>query len=302
MIKSMCIALAFGLGFATPVDARGSDTTGTNGTDATGMRATDGIDTTGVKTTGHTGSVGRGTRVSFRAPLFRSVEAVETTARGRVEVRMRGGRERMRIKAQGFASDTDVKVYLENRDGLLQRVADAVVDSSGRVRVDWDSRDDYPPIGVESMSELQGREILIATAQGRKLLEGTVPMFDGANHRRFRARLSLATQNESLAPFAQARLVVKSRPMKAKSQLRLKLRRLPMGLRVPLFISNPESGTLAFIDAGESVNGRVDFRFDTDKRFPLPFSVRDVVELRGERFEVRTDSGEILFAGEIPAR
>ena len=54
-------------------------------------------------------------------------------------------------------------------------VASATANSLGQIFIKWDSRHHALPLGAESVVDLAGKQIVIATKDGMSLLEGTIP-------------------------------------------------------------------------------------------------------------------------------
>lgn len=306
----LSLTLASSVVAARGRDDDGADRRGRRGRgndDTTGSIGTTGDDTTGSIGTG-TGNGGPGRSRSAppgraRSPLVKPVGAVDPNAKGRVEVRSKGDRQRLTIQAEQLDPGLEVDFLLEDELGQLQVVATRTVNAAGQARVRFETRKGGLPLGADNLAELEGRAIEVRTAAGEPLLAGAVPSdSDGPGFgTSFRVRGEIANVDRDFAPDGKVEVKLEFVAARGRSKFEVEIEDVPAGAEFHLFLRDAGG---AFVEVGSlTANslGQAEIEFDTNDGNALPLGASDPSALFGVDAELRSPDGTVRFAGALPS-
>lgn len=246
------------------------------------------------------GSGSGDSRFRARSPLVRADGSVDDNAKGRIEVRSKGNRQRLVINAERLQPGLEVELFVENQAGTLELIERASVNNRGQVRVRFDTKKVSLPFAL-SVLDLAGHEVIFKTAQGGQLLTGIIPE-RRSSLVRHRERDELSNDDQGSAPNGKAKLRAEFRPAESRSKLKVELEHVSSGSTFELFVAHPETDVLTKVGEFTANSfGEAEIEFETNDGEALPFGVPEITALSGKAVEVRSPDGTVRFSGAIPS-
>ena len=230
-------------------------------------------------------------------PLLRVADP-SGTARGSVQMKLKGQGSSVTIKVQKLAAEvqTPLGLFLEDapEGGTFTKVATIDALSKGAGKLVLASSVGAPEeLGLESLDDLAGRRLEVRDANDSALLDALLPGMTPFAGTKLVAKLF--PPEGAPAPAASATLTGKPTNSKGSERFRLKAKKLPAGVDGLLSIEDAP-GSENFLPAGALAAGL--FQRDTALGDRLPLDVAAQADLVGRAIEVR-DGETVLLAGTI---
>jgi hypothetical protein len=259
---------------------------------------------------------GEGVREAV-SELRRPEGAPQRDARGTCDVRTGSDFQRFRISVEGVNEDGGLVVLLGDGEERLSVVGEMPGGSRARVLLRTTLEGGELPFGVDAVSALSGRRIVVRDGEERTVLEGSVPAFredgdgdgdgdgggDGGDDvdrprdvpRTARTNM-VATEDAEREP--QGVIVATLRA--DSSALRMEAGRLAAETGYLVYVGRGDDFGL-WDDVRTGGEGGFGLSRDTALGQELPLGADVVTALAGRRVEVRTRDGDVVLYGEIPS-
>jgi hypothetical protein len=239
---------------------------------------------------------GSGEKSRLRSSLVRTAESPDPDAKGYVETRTDGGRDRLKVEAEHLTPGDVVSLSIDDGAGGTIDLGTREVSSFGEAEYEFDTREGAPlPGGAASVSELSGRTVTVRTASGDPMLTGGVPG-GAASAASGQVKAKVGSSDD-----ANGKLRLRERK-NGRCDLRIRLRGLAASTDYEIWVETA---------AGSGTYERA-FAFTTDRRgrFKLTQKTKDgdallgadcASDLAGRAFEIRALTGETVLDGAFPS-
>ena len=241
------------------------------------------------------GGGGDGSWVRARSLLMRDAASPDGDARGHVEVRARGDRQRFQVEAELLDPGLSVEFLVEDGAAAMVSAGFFTANAAGQAEAELDTGDGGAlPAGAATVAELAGRRVDVRDAEGALLLSGTVPSLDAAPIR-LRGRTRVRDEVTGVRVDVEMRV---SGPM-GRQQFRIKVRRAEPNAALELWIDDGAGTLVLAAEMTANPGGSVAVRLDSRRGDGMPLGAGGVQDLSGRPFEVRV-GGVAVAAGALP--